>query len=147
MRKIVILLLVVVLVGCGTVNERMRSSDSTGEPFAGVKYDKDELSNAWAALFTFGIYPLIHIVSMPIDLGVDLTLYPIDKYQEVQFTKQYNAARAPFQFINAVGVNLSSYKDFEFKTSLLNEQVPYHTNKTVTTAKTQRVFLGIKQQI
>ncbi len=140
MHKIVVMFLVVVLVGCGTVDKRINSRYKVGEPFAGVKHDKKELSNAWAALLSFGIYPLIHIVSMPIDFGVDLTLYPIDKYKDVQSTKRYNADRAPFQFYNAVGVNLTSYEDFKFKTSLLNDQVPYHTNKTVTTAKDSEYF-------
>lgn len=139
MRNIVVMLLVVVLAGCGTINERVREG-STGQTFASVSYDKKELSNAWLALYTFGVYPLFHIVSMPIDLGVDLALYPVDKYQEVQFTKKYNTARAPFQFIDAVGVNLTSYKDFKFKTVLLNEQVPYHTNTTVFTAKNSASF-------
>lgn len=44
--KIALVLLLEVLVGCGTVNKRMIDSGDKSEPCVGVKYDKGELSNA-----------------------------------------------------------------------------------------------------
>lgn len=70
---------------------------------------------------------------MPIDLGLELTIYPLDKYRTVQFTNIYNTARAPFQFIDEVGINLTSYENFKFTVLLLNQQVHFQTIETVLT--------------
>jgi uncharacterized protein YceK len=69
--------LITVLSGCGTISR----GDSISRSYRGFDRDKEVASNPYFWMFSFGLAPIFHIISMPVDIVVDTLLYPYDVHQ------------------------------------------------------------------
>jgi len=62
------------LLGCGTLSR----GDSYKDIYRGVAVDKKQIKNAYLWAPTLGLWPLFHIISLPVDAVIDTVLLPID---------------------------------------------------------------------
>lgn len=65
------------LSGCGTLSR----GDSVSRSYRGFDRDKQVAGNPYFWMFSFGLAPIFHIISMPVDIVVDTLLYPYDVHQ------------------------------------------------------------------
>lgn len=84
-----------VLNGCGTMT-RGDSMNFT-RSYIGFETDKKVVSNPYLWIFSFGLYPIFSIISMPFDIVVDTLLYPYDVHQYDQLIKKENTTKTPFK--------------------------------------------------
>ncbi len=95
------------LSGCGTI-----LGHRTGT-FDGVNEDIKIVSEPLFWVVSLGLVPLMAIVSMPVDLGVDIVLYPYDAYQKSKPVVVYMPPPVGYS-APLYSINLTGASDFDY---------------------------------
>ncbi|HIE5389745.1 TPA: hypothetical protein ACXNPR_003131 [Enterobacter cancerogenus] len=118
--------LVAQLSGCGT----LARGDSYKDTYRGVDRDKREIANAYLWAPSFGLWPLFHIISLPIDAVIDTVLLPVDLVLKRAPKKEL---AQPAENIPVFAANLTNLPDFSY--SIQNKL----TGVVLTTGRTRKI--------
>ncbi|RAU35777.1 YceK/YidQ family lipoprotein [Enterobacter sp. RIT418] len=114
------------LSGCGT----LARGDSYKDTYRGVDRDKKEITNAYLWVPSFGLWPLFHIISLPIDAVIDTVLLPVDLV--LSHTPKKELAQSA-ENIPVFAANLTNSPDFSY--SIQNKR----TGEILTTGITSKI--------
>jgi uncharacterized protein YceK len=95
------------LVGCGTLGR----GGSYEQTYRGVDTDKKEISNAFLWLPSLGLWPLFHIISLPVDAVIDTVLLPVDLSLKPTPTEDHTQASI---IMPVFAVNMTNTPDFNY---------------------------------
>lgn len=111
MRKvlfsIMVMSLTAQLLGCGTLGR----SASTEQTYRGVDRDKTQISNAYLWMISLGVWPLFHIISLPVDAVIDTALLPVDLARNPSPYEDHTQASI---IIPIFAVNMTDTPDFSY---------------------------------
>lgn len=92
------------LSGCGTLANKRETT------YGGVAQDVAAINSSMLWLFTFGLIPVMYIVSLPVDAAIDTLLYPYDVVRREKFNEVI-----PKGFeVPLYSVNLTGGQEFDY---------------------------------